>query len=109
MAQPQMETIMNPSNSPPRAYGEMTGTICRVNSLTREIAVRTSGELVEFDVPVECPVLLNGERVKLRLLQPMDRAQVTYDESQGRRQARSIRVSWLKQEEASELPAARLA
>ena len=35
-------------------------------------------EAQQFDVPAECPVLLYRERVKLRLLQPLDHATITY-------------------------------
>ncbi len=58
------------------------GIIQRVDALAREVAVRIDGVEVIFDVPADCVVLLYGERVKLRLLQPQDRAVIAYSPRQ---------------------------
>jgi hypothetical protein len=38
---------------------------------------------VRFDVPTDCAILLRGERVKLRLVQPHDCVRLTYRERRG--------------------------
>lgn len=46
--------------------------------VSRELQVLIEATLVTFDVPPGCPVLLNDEQVKLRLLQPQDRVTLFY-------------------------------
>lgn len=54
------------------------GIVHRVDTVNREVAVFVNGERLTFDVPVGCAVVLHGERVKLRMVQPRDRVQITY-------------------------------
>ena len=54
------------------------GTLLGVDLLNRIVMVRGDEAAWTFDVPASCEILLNGERVKLRLLQPRDRVFVTY-------------------------------
>jgi hypothetical protein len=68
------------------------GTVCRVDTINRELAVRAGAAQVVFDVPPGCPITLNGERVKLRLIQPHDRVEVHYVRARGLRVARAITV-----------------
>jgi hypothetical protein len=72
---------------------EVAGIIQDVDALAREIRLLTAdGERV-VDVPPECDVYLNGERVKLRLLQPLDHASAACKPAGGRLVALSVRVS----------------
>jgi hypothetical protein len=66
------------------------GTLQRVDTVCREVIVRVDGRWMCFDVPTECAIFLNRERVKLRLLQPTDRVRVAYRDEDGRHRARVI-------------------
>ena len=49
---------------------------------------------VVFDVDPDCTIMLHDDRVKLRLLQPMDYARVVYSEAPEAPVAHAIRVNW---------------
>lgn len=68
------------------------GMVHRVDTVNRELTVFVNGELLAFDVPVGCEVNLHGEPVKLRMVQPQDRVQITYIRHDGLRVARTIKV-----------------
>lgn len=68
------------------------GIIQQVDTVNRELQVLVADTPVCFDVPLDCAVILNDERVKLRLLLPTDRVRITYAEAQGRRTARLVEV-----------------
>jgi hypothetical protein len=68
------------------------GTIHDLNTLTREVALLVNGEILWVDVPVTCPVYVNGERVKLRLLQVLDHVVVDLKRSRERAIAECIAV-----------------
>jgi hypothetical protein len=57
---------------------QSVGMVHRVDTIGRELAVWVSGDLLTFDVPIGCALVLHGERVRLRMVQPRDRVQVTY-------------------------------
>ncbi len=57
---------------------EIAGVIQHVDVVNRDVSVFARGGATRFDVPPGCTILLNGENVKLRLLQPHDRVRVTY-------------------------------
>ena len=44
----------------------------------REVAVLTQNSLKLFDIPPDCPILLHGERIKLRMLQPRDHVNIRF-------------------------------
>jgi hypothetical protein len=71
-----------------------TGILLEVDVPGRELKVFADGASQAFDVATDCPVYLHGERVRLRLLQPGDYAQVCYTHEAGAAVARSIRVNW---------------
>ena len=52
------------------------GTVLRVDIINRELAVFAGGMRVVIDVPADCRIVLRGEPVKLRMLQPLDRVRV---------------------------------
>ena len=49
-----------------------SGTLDEVDLVNRTIEVRVGPTALAFDVPRECEILLNGERVKLHVLQAKD-------------------------------------
>lgn len=68
------------------------GTIDDLDTINREIVVRVNDEILPVDVPVTCPVYVNGERVKLRLLQIRDVVVVAFTREAGRAIAESVEV-----------------
>jgi hypothetical protein len=71
---------------------QMDGVVHGVDTVNRELTVNAGGTLATFEVPPDCAVVLRGERVKLRMVQPRDRVQVTYTRRQGFLVARTIQV-----------------
>lgn len=70
------------------------GPIQVVDLVSRTVAVLLHQEgFLIFDVPPDCEVRLNGERVKLRLLQPGDRVQIVFCRKRGILAARSLNVT----------------
>jgi hypothetical protein len=57
---------------------EAEAVVQRVDSINRELAALVDGVLVTIYVPPACDVMLRGERIKLRMVQPRDRVRVTY-------------------------------
>lgn len=68
------------------------GVVHRVDTVNRELTVFVNGVLLTFDVPVGCAVILHGELVKLRMVQPRDRVKITYASRGGLQVARTIEV-----------------
>jgi hypothetical protein len=68
------------------------GVIHWVDPVNRELATVVEGVLVNIHVPLNCDVVLHGERVKLRMVQPSDRVRVTYTELADAIVARAIEV-----------------
>jgi hypothetical protein len=52
----------------------------RVDPISRELIVLIDGVLTTIYVRPGCDVVLRGERIKLRMVQPRDRVRVTYNE-----------------------------
>src|SRR5262245_32227999 len=73
---------------------EIIGVIREVDSSGREMTVTVQGALKAFSVPTACSILLHGEPVKLRMLQPGDYARVAYCRGGEALEARSIQVNW---------------
>ena len=71
---------------------EAEAVIHRVDPVSRELAALVEGALVTIYVPPDCEVVLRGERVKLRMLQPRDRVRVAYTEAAGSLVAREIEM-----------------
>jgi hypothetical protein len=68
------------------------GTVLHVDVVARELVVAAADGRLVLAVPPACPVWLNRERVKLRLLQPQDPVAVTYALVGGQAVATSVRV-----------------
>jgi hypothetical protein len=56
---------------------EAEAIVRRVDPINRELAAQVDGVLVTIYVPPACAVMLRGERIKLRMVQPRDRVRVT--------------------------------
>jgi hypothetical protein len=68
------------------------GVARRIDAVVRELTVDAGGSLVAIDVPPGCPITLRGERIKFRMLLPLDRVRVTCAESRGGRVASAVEV-----------------
>jgi hypothetical protein len=71
---------------------EAEAVIHRVDPVNRELAALVEGVLVTIYVPPDCEVMLRGERIKLRMVQPKDHVRVTYTELADPLIARAIAV-----------------
>ena len=54
------------------------GVLQRIDLIDREVTIRQENRSTTYCVTPNCEVLLNGERVKLRLLQPQDHVRIAY-------------------------------
>ena len=68
------------------------GVVRRVDPVGRELDVHVAGTSVSFDIRPDCVITLRGERVKLRLVQPLDRVRVAFTEWRGVRIADAVEV-----------------
>jgi hypothetical protein len=75
-----------------RSTFQADGVVRRVDPVSREVEVRVAGTPVSFYVRPDCVILLRGERVKLRLIQPRDRVRVAYTDGRGVPVADAIEV-----------------
>lgn len=82
-------TISNTSSERARRR-EVEGVIRKVDAVNRDMTILAAGEHQLVDVPPDCSILLNGESVKLRLLQPGDCVRMTYVYRSNVRTARRI-------------------
>jgi hypothetical protein len=71
---------------------ETEAIVQRVDPVNRELAALVDGVRMNIYVPPDCGVMLHGERVKLRMIQPRDRVHVTYAEFADSLIAREIEV-----------------
>lgn len=71
---------------------EAEAVVHQVDSVCRELAAHVEGVPVTIYVPPDCEVVLRGERVKLRLVQPRDRLRLAYTERLDSLVARSIEI-----------------
>lgn len=69
------------------------GAIQAIDLVGRTVAVLLPQGFLIFDVPARCEIRLNGERVKLRLLQPGDRVHLTFCRKRGVLTALSLEVT----------------
>ena len=65
-------------STPPPAVKTVTGTVQRVDLVQREMKVIVGTQPFDVDVPPQCPVILRGERIKLRMIQPSDVVQIRF-------------------------------
>ena len=69
------------------------GLLQHIDLVGRAVTVLLERGPLIFDVPPTCEILLNGERVKLRMLQPRDRVQITYCRRRGLLTALSLEAT----------------
>lgn len=85
-----------------RSAIQLKGLLHRVDPVAREIQVVIGGRLTTFHVSPECAISLNRERVKLRLLQPLDPVKLDGHQTPSGLVLESIRVGWDIRAAASE-------
>lgn len=68
------------------------GIVQEVNLIERDLAVSLPSGLAVFDVPPDCPILLHGERIKLRMIMPRDPVVVKYRRRAGLLVAETVEV-----------------
>jgi len=74
------------------AAERVRGTVQRVDTVEREISVLLPTGLAVFDVPSDCPILLRGDPIKLRLIQPRDQVRIAFSDHEGRLIAQLLEV-----------------
>lgn len=70
----------------------LQGIVQKVNLLDRDLTIDDGVEAAVLDVPPDCPVLLHGERIKLRLLQPRDIVSIAFVRRDERLVAQKVEV-----------------
>lgn len=70
--------------------GEIDGVIRQVDAINRDMILLAGGRQELVDVPSHCSIVLNGETVKLRLLQPGDHVRIIYLDQNNIRTAQCI-------------------
>jgi hypothetical protein len=68
------------------------GIVQHVDVVGRDLAVLLQTGVEIFDIPPDCPILLHGERIKLRMVQPRDHVWVTFHRTPQRAIAEKIEV-----------------
>jgi hypothetical protein len=71
---------------------QISGIIDDIDLVNRQLALRSCFGPKSVDVPPTCRILLRGEPVKLRLLQPGDYIKVTLSKSASSSAAQQIEV-----------------
>jgi hypothetical protein len=69
------------------------GIIQAVDVPGRMLTILVNGVSTIFDIAPDCAIVLRGERVKLRLVQPSDTAHLVYRQTAEGRKAQVIDVS----------------
>ncbi|HEX5446200.1 MAG TPA: hypothetical protein VFW87_20405 [Pirellulales bacterium] len=87
-----MSTKQQPHTGHHATVAVSSGVVRHVDTVNREIAAFVDGELLIFDVPVGCAVVLRGEPVKLRMVQPRDRVTLVYTNHGDLRMALKVEV-----------------
>lgn len=54
------------------------GNVQHVDVVSREITVLRNNVAIVFDVGPNCQIVLRGERVKLRMIQPRDEVRISF-------------------------------
>lgn len=71
---------------------EFDAVVRDVDPITRQVLVIVNGVPESVYVPPDCTVLLRGERVKLRIIQPRDRVRMRVQDVPGTTVAKAIEV-----------------
>ena len=86
---------MNSTRADKTEILKVVGAIHQVDTSSRDLTLFVDGIQRRLVVPPDCLIRLNGERVKLRLLQPGDQAEVAFSFLGNMAFAHSIQVHWL--------------
>lgn len=68
-------------NIRPHAGGQaqcVRGIVQHVDIVQRELTILLKDGPEVIDVPPDCPIVLHGERIKLRLIQPRDHVKIRF-------------------------------
>jgi hypothetical protein len=87
MFDPLASAAVNPS-----CHWSTEAVVREVNVVAREILASTAAGEIAIDVPCDCPIMLRGQRIKLRLVQPGDSVAVSLVTSAGRYAASRVLV-----------------
>ena len=79
----------------PSIATQISGVIRDIDLVNRQLDLRGCAGRSSVDVPPNCRILLRGEPVKLRILQPGDYIRVTLSTSASLKVARQIEVQGL--------------
>ena len=79
------------------------GIVQTIDLVGRDLTVLLQSGAETFDIPPDCPILLRGEPIKLRMVQPRDHVCVTF-----RRQPQRLVAEKLEVQPDTRVPAFRL-
>lgn len=71
----------------------MAGIVESVDVVQRELILVVGRQRIAVDVPPQCAVVLRGERIKLRIIQPGDVVQIRLAGRKGRPFAQRVEVA----------------
>lgn len=71
----------------------ISGFVERLDLFNREIAIASDDEPISIEAPLACSIILHGQSVRLRLIQPQDRIRATFRVIGGRNVANRIEVN----------------
>jgi hypothetical protein len=70
------------------------GIVQHVDVVGRVLTVQVNGISKDFNLAPDCAIVLHGERVKLRLVQPDDHVSVVFSQGPAGLMAHAVEVSW---------------
>jgi hypothetical protein len=85
---------MMPANDFDSAAEEAVGMVQDVDVAGRTLTILVEGTPRTFDLAPDCAIVLHGERVKLRLVQPRDQAHVVYHRTPDGLLAFAVELRW---------------
>lgn len=88
-----LEKLSPPARVENVSVETMAGSIERVDLVQRELTVSVGPRRVEVDVPPQCQVMLRGERIKLRIIQPGDFVRISFVQRAARSVAQRVEVA----------------
>jgi hypothetical protein len=68
------------------------GIVQLVDTVQRELTVLMHNGLAVVDIPPDCPIVLHGERIKLRMVQPRDHVRIRLAEGDTLPTAKAVEV-----------------
>lgn len=68
------------------------GIVQNVDLVGRDMTVLLQTGIEVFDIPPDCPILLHGEQIKLRIVQPRDHVWIAFNRQSERLVAEKLEV-----------------